>query len=66
MGVGKTLQIISMMIANPKPLNLIVCPASLVNQWKTEIKKFAPSIKVWTYFDETMNYKDDINVIIVS
>lgn len=66
MGVGKTLQIISMMIANPKPLNLLVCPASLVKQWETEINKFAPSIKVWTKFDDTMNYKYDINVIVVS
>jgi SNF2 family DNA or RNA helicase len=66
MGVGKTLQIISMMIAHPKPLNLIVCPASLVNQWSKEINKFAPSIKVWKKFDDTMNFKDDINVIVVS
>jgi len=66
MGLGKTLQIISMMIANPKPLNLLVCPASLVKQWETEINKFAPSIKVWSKFDDTMNYKDDINVIVVS
>ena len=66
MGLGKTLQIISMMIAHPKSLNLIVCPASLVKQWTTEINKFAPSIKVWTKFDDTMNFKDDINVIVVS
>ena len=46
MGLGKTIQIISMMIANPKPITLIVCPASLVNQWKSEITKFAPIINI--------------------
>jgi len=65
MGLGKTLQIISMMVANPKPLNLIVCPASLVTQWTTELSKFAPSIKVWTKYDDAINLKD-INVIVVS
>ena len=46
MGVGKTLQIICMMIAHPLKLTLIVCPASLVNQWKTEIYKFTKSITI--------------------
>jgi len=66
MGLGKTLQIISMMVANPKPLNLIVCPASLVKQWTTEINKFAPSIKVWTKYEDDINLKDDVNIIVVS
>jgi len=56
MGLGKTIQIISMMIANPQPITLIVCPASLVNQWKSEITKFAPIINIlddMTIIDDT-------------
>lgn len=64
MGLGKTIQIISMMIANPLSLNLIVCPASLITQWKTELLKFAPSIIVNPDIDNIDMSKQ--NVFIVS
>lgn len=44
MGLGKTIQAISTAIAKEQLFSftktLIVCPASLKNQWKTEIEKF--------------------------
>ena len=46
MGLGKTIQIISMLIARPVKTTLIVVPASLVSQWKQEIKKFHPTINL--------------------
>ena len=53
MGLGKTLQVISLLLSEQqdcqgkgeeqKP-SLIVCPASLVYNWKKEMKRFAPSL----------------------
>ena len=49
MGLGKTLQIISALSdAGGGPLrpSLIVAPGSLLENWRREISKFAPSLKV--------------------
>jgi SNF2 family DNA or RNA helicase len=41
MGLGKTIQMISLMLGNTMKTTLLVVPASLVNQWCSEIKKFS-------------------------
>ena len=46
MGLGKTLQVIALMgsdIRNGKCL--VVCPASLVYNWASEISRFMPALK---------------------
>ncbi len=54
MGLGKTLQVISFLLSEheeglaaerPMKPTLIVCPASLLYNWVSEIQKFAPSLK---------------------
>jgi SNF2 family DNA or RNA helicase len=50
MGLGKTVQIISTILGNPDKKTLIVVPKSIVNQWKEELNKFAPEVRV-TLFD---------------
>lgn len=45
-GLGKTLQTISVITQNKKMNTLILCPKSLLNQWKAEFKKFAPYVKI--------------------
>lgn len=49
MGLGKTVQTITTMLANPKEKTLIVCPKSVLNQWKDEIEHFAPEMTVMIY-----------------
>ena len=48
MGLGKTLQLLSLLHTNPisdKP-SLVVCPASVIPVWNTEIRRFFPETKV--------------------
>lgn len=54
MGLGKTVQILSFILKQQtlsnQNVNLIVVPASLVFNWRLEIQKFAPSLKVLTLY----------------
>lgn len=49
MGLGKTIQIIALLLDEP-PENLrpalIVCPTTLIANWRNEILKFAPSLSI--------------------
>lgn len=52
MGLGKTLQIIALLVLRQQTLSdefkcLLVVPASLIGNWKAELAKFAPSLRVW-------------------
>jgi SNF2 family DNA or RNA helicase len=50
MGLGKTLQAIIAITQNkidhPKNISIVVCPTSLVYNWKEEISKFNPQLNV--------------------
>ena len=61
MGLGKTVQIIATILKNPKQHTLIVVPKTLVLQWKSEIKKFAPGLDVLVY--DGKNKTNDTNGI---
>lgn len=52
MGLGKTVQVIALLLAlkqeAPRAPSLIVAPASLLGNWRAELGKFAPTLRVFT------------------
>ncbi|HWI63454.1 MAG TPA: SNF2-related protein, partial [Symbiobacteriaceae bacterium] len=54
MGLGKTIQLIALLVHEREAglatgPTLLVCPVSLVGNWRRELAKFAPSLKVMVY-----------------
>lgn len=50
MGLGKTLQVIALLLARQKDAKapaLLVVPASLVGNWRAEVRRFAPDLKLF-------------------
>jgi SNF2 family DNA or RNA helicase len=50
MGLGKTVQVLALEAylreQEPRPPTLIVCPLSVLGNWRREIERFTPSLKV--------------------
>ncbi|KAG0369172.1 SNF2 family N-terminal domain-containing protein [Gamsiella multidivaricata] len=49
MGMGKTIQMISLLLTEPGKPNLIVAPTVAIMQWMSEIKDHAPSLSVLVF-----------------
>ncbi|MBR1368982.1 hypothetical protein RJ53_05480 [Methanocalculus chunghsingensis] len=51
MGLGKTIQIIAYLLAWEEEVlpALIICPTSLVGNWRREIQRFAPDLSIITH-----------------
>ncbi|MEG2354198.1 MAG: SNF2 helicase associated domain-containing protein [Clostridium sp.] len=46
MGLGKTIQTIAFLLSNKNSHSLIIAPTSLVYNWRREVEKFAPTLKI--------------------
>lgn len=72
MGLGKTLQIITLITKHISPDNhfLIVAPVTLLENWRREFSKFAPSVKVLVHHGSSRTgfYKNFLScdVVVVS
>lgn len=70
MGLGKTLQVITLLASRKYVANnssLVLAPVSLLENWKREINKFAPSLSLLVHQgpNRTGNYKDFLNYDVV-
>ncbi len=70
MGLGKTLQVISLLLSEQheaaagekiKRRSLIICPASLVYNWKKEMERFAPELSAVTITGNAAERKEIIS-----
>lgn len=70
MGLGKTIQTIAFLLSEKSKRTFIVCPTSLIYNWKDELQKFAPSLKVLIVHGaqriETINNTCDYDVILTT
>jgi SNF2 family DNA or RNA helicase len=54
MGLGKTIQYIAFLLANRLPEenrrpSLLVCPTSVIGNWRRELRRFAPDVRVMVH-----------------
>ena len=57
MGLGKTIQLLSLHALRPGP-TLVVCPTSLLNNWKREAQTFLPHVKVHAFHGSRRSLDD--------
>jgi SNF2 family DNA or RNA helicase len=63
MGLGKTIQFIALALHNKNTVNspetrepvLLICPTSVVGNWKHELERFAPSLKIVVHHGSERN-----------
>lgn len=73
MGLGKTLQAIASLVywqeQNPKLKALVICPASLIYNWKNEFEKFAPNINLSIYHGAERDFSEFMiseNIVLIT
>jgi len=65
-GVGKTVQTCALIAATNKMKTLIVCPAKLVKQWQSEIRRFIPDQRLHVMYGAAAAFDESADVILTS
>jgi superfamily II DNA or RNA helicase len=57
MGLGKTAQTLALLLSAPGP-TLLVCPMSLLSNWRKEAARFAPGLRVYVHHGTARRRED--------
>lgn len=63
MGLGKTLQVITFLLVNKGNKSIVITPTALIYNWKNELDRFAPELKVAVVHGERLKRKEKIENI---
>ncbi len=62
MGLGKTVQVIALLLERSHAgASLVVAPASVCGNWRSELARFAPTLRVFMAWDEKADAMDAVN-----
>ena len=64
MGLGKTIQVITFLLSKQNKKSIVIAPTALIYNWKNEIEKFAPTLKVGLAYKDTklrQNILEEVN-----
>lgn len=66
MGLGKTIQLLSLFLLNSVKHTLIICPTAIINQWLKESHTHAPSLNIQIYDPKIHIDIDDLECILLT
>ena len=62
MGLGKTVQVLALLLERShEGASLVIAPASVCGNWRTEIARFAPTLRTFMAWDEKADAMDAVN-----
>lgn len=70
MGLGKTVQVLALEALlrerGPRPPTLVVCPLSVLGNWRREIGRFTPGLRVAVHHGTERLLRDDVDLVLTT
>jgi SNF2 family DNA or RNA helicase len=60
MGLGKTAELIALLLKRPSRPTLVICPTSVVGNWRHELARFAPGLRVLVHHGSARASGDEL------